>query len=249
MEKNEKNGNKSEKVLKGAAFAGAAGVGALGAMAFTTPDIDGEEIVAEEDPVSKKQTEQPTEHQESTDNGITIEAELSDEQVEGIKNELREEIKEELKNDEDFKREIAESTPHSDHKPENNNNQQNNNNEEPGGASSDGPEIEVLSYETIDNGDGSQSDVAVVKIDGTGAAILDFNQDGMADAMMVDSNHNMSFDSDDQVHDISESGILMQPFCDAVHPDNDVYMAENGSTPDGDIEDYNNDADVSDFLV
>lgn len=255
MEKKEKNGNKTEKILKGAAFAGAAGVGALGAMAFTTPDNNEEdEIVAEEEPVSQNQTKhtfKQAEHQESSDSDNTIEAKLSDEQVEDLKNDLREEIKEELRNDDEFKRDIADSIQHNDNKPEADDNQHGSSNDDSNGNNSGEhePEIEVLSYETIDNGDGSQSDVAVIKVDGTGAAIIDFDQDGQADAMMVDSNHNMSFDSEDQIHNISEAGINMQPFCDAVRNDGNLLVAESDSTPDNGIDDYNNDADVSDFLV
>lgn len=125
--------------------------------------------------------------------------------------------------------------------------------------------VEVIGYETVDNEDGSQSDVAVLSVDGQPVVLLDADRDGMADLMASDFNQNGTLD-DDEIIDVSANNIAMQPLAAAVghtdqpgpdpvpgpnpvdpydptNPTNDL-IADNGPLPD-----YINDADTSGYMV
>lgn len=108
------------------------------------------------------------------------------------------------------------------------------------------PSIEVLHYETVSNPDGSQSDVAVVSIDGETAVVVDIDQDGTADVLAADLNHNNQLEENELV-DLSANPIPMQPLAEAAgtHPDpNTLLMADNEPLPD-----YVNDAPAGDYMA
>ncbi len=105
------------------------------------------------------------------------------------------------------------------------------------------PDVQVVSYETITNEDGSQMDVAVVAVDGEPVIIGDLNQDGIADVMAHDENHNGQLEAH-EVHDISDQQLAMQPLHDAVDPNMGGYLAQNDPEPD-----YTNDANVDDYMA
>ncbi len=100
-------------------------------------------------------------------------------------------------------------------------------------------DIEVLSYETVTNEDGSQMDVAFVDIDGMSSMVVDVDKDGVADVLAIDINGNGELDVD-EIADISEENMPMNIFKDELI-NNNVYYADNG--------DYVNDADVTDYLA
>ena len=50
-------------------------------------------------------------------------------------------------------------------------------------------DVQVLDYQTVDNGQGGQADVAVITDGTTQAVVIDADRDGIADVMAVDQNH------------------------------------------------------------
>ena len=109
------------------------------------------------------------------------------------------------------------------------------------------PEVQVVGYETVDNVDGTQSDVAYLMVNNTPVAIVDIDQDGLADAMLADSNMNGQLE-DNEIVDISNENIAMSPLQDlaeeADSAGTDDYYADNTNLPD-----YTNDADVTDYIA
>lgn len=109
------------------------------------------------------------------------------------------------------------------------------------GGSDIDPEIQVVSYETVTNEDGSQMDVAVVDVQGQTVVITDADQNGYADVMASDLNNNGQIDNDEIV-DISDQHIAMQPFQEAANIDGNCnYIACD--------EDYINNANVDDYIA
>lgn len=104
------------------------------------------------------------------------------------------------------------------------------------------PEIEVVSYETVTNEDGSQMDVAVVNAQGQAVMIADIDQNGIADIMAADLNNNGQLDNDEVV-DISDQNIAMQPLREAAN------MNGNNMIAQADDIDYINDANVDDYIA
>lgn len=100
-------------------------------------------------------------------------------------------------------------------------------------------EVEVLACETVTGNDGSQMDIAVVSANGQEIIIGDVNQDGVADVMASDVNGNGQLEGNEIV-DISNENISMQPFHDAA---NDNMMAQTDDI------DYVNDANVNDYMA
>lgn len=115
---------------------------------------------------------------------------------------------------------------------------------EPTPASEPRPEseIEVVSYETVTNEDGSQIDVAVVNAQGQAVMIADVNQNGLADIMASDLNYNGQLDNGEIV-DVSDQNIAMQPLQDAANMNGNNMVAQTGEP------DYINDANVDDYIA
>ncbi|MDE7456953.1 MAG: hypothetical protein K2M96_09660 [Prevotella sp.] len=101
------------------------------------------------------------------------------------------------------------------------------------------PQIEVLDYETLTNEDGSQVDLAVISCDGQQVGLYDVNRDGIADLLAMDENNDNQI-TPNEIEDISEEGISMQPF-------HDEYIAQNDSSLQG--PDYINDGDVESYMA
>ena len=104
------------------------------------------------------------------------------------------------------------------------------------------PEIEVVSYETVTNEDGSQMDVAVVNAQGQAVMIADVDQNGVADTMASDLNYNGQLDNGEIV-DVSDQNIAMQPLQDAANMNGNNMVAQTGEP------DYINDANVDDYIA
>ena len=84
-------------------------------------------------------------------------------------------------------------------------------------------------------------------VNNTPVAIVDIDQDGLADAMLADSNMNGQLE-DNEIVDISNENIAMSPLQDlaeeADSAGTDDYYADNTNLPD-----YTNDADVTDYIA
>ena len=115
---------------------------------------------------------------------------------------------------------------------------------EPTPASEPRPEseIEVVSYETVTNEDGSQIDVAVVNAQGQAVMIADVDQNGVADIMASDLNYNGQLEHGEIV-DVSDQNIAMQPLQDAANMNGNNMVAQTGEP------DYINDANVDDYIA
>lgn len=125
------------------------------------------------------------------------------------------------------------------------------------------PEVEVISCETVTNDDGSQMDVAVVAIDGTPTVLVDVDQDGITDAVIIDENGNGMLEENEvyteihvdengdgmvqanEVHAVSELGIAMPPVENAgMNDDSLAYGDIDPNAPD-----YINDANVDNYMA
>lgn len=105
------------------------------------------------------------------------------------------------------------------------------------------PEVQVMSYETVTNEDGSRMDVAVVAVDGQPVMVADLDRDGVADLLVVDENQNGMIE-ENEIHDISEQQLAMQPLQEAAGMDMGNHLAQADPNPD-----YVNDADVDDYMA
>lgn len=103
-------------------------------------------------------------------------------------------------------------------------------------------EVEVISYETITIENGSQMDVAVVRIDDQLVTITDTDQDGVADTVTADLNNNGQIE-EGEITDVSDQNIAMPPLQEAVNAG-----MENFYVGTDDV-DYINDANVDDYMA
>lgn len=101
--------------------------------------------------------------------------------------------------------------------------------------------VKVLGVEAVVDEYGNEMVIAGIEVDGEQALLVDVDNDGMMDAIMIDENGDNMIDFETEVYDASDLQIstddLMQQM--AVQ-DNDMYLAYNDDMPD-----YMNDADVS----
>lgn len=107
---------------------------------------------------------------------------------------------------------------------------------------SDGDSIKILGVEAVVDAEGNPMTVAAIEVDGEQALLVDVDNDGTMDALIVDDNYDGQIDPYQEIYDISDCDIetndLMQGM--AAEQDPNMYMAYNDDMPD-----YMNDADVS----
>ena len=109
--------------------------------------------------------------------------------------------------------------------------------------------VEVVGYHTIDNADGTQSDVAVLNVEEQPMAIIDVDQDGAGDLLFADFNQNSQID-EDEIIDITEADVPMQPLAEAAGADRPVVNHDGALASNGEqFPDYVNDANVDEFMV
>lgn len=101
--------------------------------------------------------------------------------------------------------------------------------------------IKVLGVEAVVDPQGNPMTVAAIEIDNEQALLVDVDNNGMMDVIMVDENHDGQI-SENEIYDASEAQIatvdLQQHM--AASQDPNMLMASNDGMPD-----YMNDADVS----
>lgn len=103
-------------------------------------------------------------------------------------------------------------------------------------------EVDVLDYQTITDNDGNEIDVAVVNVQGQEFIIADVDRDGTADIMASDVNGNGQLE-ENEIADISDENIAMQPFEDAANQNYDDMLVQTDDI------DYINNADVNDYMA
>lgn len=101
-------------------------------------------------------------------------------------------------------------------------------------------EIEVLGYERVNNQDGTQSDIATVRVQDNIIGVVDADNDGKADVIICDVNNSGTLEQD-EVQNVQSENIAMQPFQQAAgfQPD----LAQN------DLPDYDNNANVDEYMA
>ena len=101
-------------------------------------------------------------------------------------------------------------------------------------------EIEVLGYERVNNQDGTQSDIATVRVQDNIIGVVDADIDGKADVIVCDVNNSGTLEQD-EVQNVQSENIAMQPFQQAAgfQPD----LAQN------DLPDYDNNANVDEYMA
>lgn len=100
-------------------------------------------------------------------------------------------------------------------------------------------EIVVTGYGTVDNEDGSRMDVVTVNVDGQEASLIDIDQDGIADVLMVDVDGDGDYD-ESEILNIGEEAISMAVFQPDGMEEAHTLIAEN---------DYVNDANVDEYMA
>ena len=113
-------------------------------------------------------------------------------------------------------------------------------------------DVEVVSYETVTNEDGSQMDVAVVSQGDQQVMLVDMDQNGYADYAAADANGNGQLESNEIV-DVSGQNIEMQPLQAAANgsmaPAGTDPVADDSYYVQTDDVDYVNDANVDSFMA
>ena len=101
-------------------------------------------------------------------------------------------------------------------------------------------EVEVVGYDRVTNEDGSQMDMAVLRVNGSEVGVVDVNLDGKADALVSDLNQNGVIE-EGEIEIVQGQDIAMQPLADAAGFS--PQFAQN------DLPDYVNDADVDTYTA
>lgn len=101
--------------------------------------------------------------------------------------------------------------------------------------------IKVLGVEAVVDQQGNPMTIAAIEIDNDQALLVDVDNNGMMDVIMVDENHDGQI-SENEIYDASDAGISTADLQHhmAASQDPDMLMASNDGMPD-----YMNDADVS----
>lgn len=115
-------------------------------------------------------------------------------------------------------------------------------------ASTLSPDVQVLDYQTITGADGQQMDAALVNISGNQALIVDADRDGVADALVADANNNGQIDNDEVV-DISMHQLSMSELQAAANPDPVADPDPNVMAQNAYNSDYENNANVDDYMA
>ena len=101
--------------------------------------------------------------------------------------------------------------------------------------------IKVLGVEAVTDAQGNPMTIAAIEIDNEQALLVDVDNNGMMDVIMVDENHDGQI-SENEIYDASEAQIATADLQHhmAASQDPGMLMASNDGMPD-----YMNDADVS----
>lgn len=110
-------------------------------------------------------------------------------------------------------------------------------------------DVSVVGYQTVSDENGNQVDVAALDINGDRIVVADTTMDGYANVAVADVNGNGQID-DDEIVDVSDQHIAMQPFRDAANQSDVNYAGDGGSddahdSQQGDIVDVDNSQSAS----
>lgn len=100
--------------------------------------------------------------------------------------------------------------------------------------------VKVLGVEAVEDEYGNQMTIAAIEVEGEQALLVDVDNDGTMDALIVDENYDNQIDPNNEIYDIQDCNIESQDLIQMSMEQNEVYYASNDGMPD-----YMNDADVS----
>lgn len=100
--------------------------------------------------------------------------------------------------------------------------------------------VKVLGVEAVVDNEGNQMTVAAIEVEGEQALLVDIDNDGTMDALMIDENYDNQIDPYNEIYDIEDCNIETNDLIQMSMQQNEVYYASNDNLPD-----YMNDADVS----
>ena len=100
--------------------------------------------------------------------------------------------------------------------------------------------VKVLGVESVEDEYGNQMTIAAIEVEGEQVLLVDVDNDGTMDALIVDENYDNQIDPNNEIYDIQDCNIESQDLIQMSMQQNDVYYASNDGMPD-----YMNDADVS----
>lgn len=100
--------------------------------------------------------------------------------------------------------------------------------------------VKVLGVEAVVDNEGNQMTVAAIEVEGEQALLVDVDNDGTMDALMIDENYDNQIDPYNEIYDIEDCNIETNDLIQMSIQQNEVYYASNDNLPD-----YMNDADVS----
>lgn len=100
--------------------------------------------------------------------------------------------------------------------------------------------VKVLGVEAVVDNEGNQMTVAAIEVEGEQALLVDVDNDGTMDALMIDENYDNQIDPYNEIYDIEDCNIETNDLIQMSMQQNEVYYASNDNLPD-----YMNDADVS----
>lgn len=112
--------------------------------------------------------------------------------------------------------------------------------DDPGLDQPENSHFHVLGVESVETEDGDVVHVGYGELDGHMAVAADTDNDHLVDTLAVDENDDAQI-SDDEVYDVSDSGITVEDM-HAAAAEGEAYYADNSGAGD-----YTNDADVSGF--
>ena len=101
-------------------------------------------------------------------------------------------------------------------------------------------DVKVLGVEAVEDEYGNQMTIAAIEVEGEQALLVDVDNDGTMDALIVDENYDNQIDPNNEIFDIEDCNIETNDLIQMSMQNNDVYYASNDNMPD-----YMNDADVS----
>lgn len=100
--------------------------------------------------------------------------------------------------------------------------------------------VKVLGVEAVEDEYGNQMTIAAIEVEGEQALLVDVDNDGTMDALIVDENYDNQIDPNNEIFDIEDCNIETHDLMQMSMQQNEVYYASNDGMPD-----YMNDADVS----
>ena len=100
--------------------------------------------------------------------------------------------------------------------------------------------VKVLGVEAVVDNEGNQMTVAAIEVEGEQALLVDIDNDGTMDALMIDENYDNQIDPYNEIYDIEDCNIETNDLIQMSMQQNEVYYASNDNLPD-----YMNDADIS----